>query len=104
MKSINYDLGGASVLSDPPVLWKMQWSYKAAGARECPGTAGNAWKRTPIPLSAVQGWRKRRDSQIRGATLCTPNMANTTEKVRGAARAVKRHDKQWTVADTGDSS
>jgi hypothetical protein len=35
-------LGGHSRLSEPPVLWKMQWSYKAAGARECPGTAGNA--------------------------------------------------------------
>ena len=54
----------------------------------------------PTPLSAVQGGRKRRNPKIRGATLCTVNMAKTTEKVQGAARAVKRHDKQWTVADT----
>ena len=56
----------------------MQWSYKAEGARKCPGTAGNAWKRMAIPLSAVQGGRKRRNSKIRGATLFTANMAKTT--------------------------
>ena len=27
--------------------------------------------------------------------MCTVNMAKTTERVQGAARAVKRHDKQW---------